>query len=116
MVWSTLSVSRADTMSAAWFEQTFSRLSITEQKLFPSWWLSSGLIEAARRDDGAAAVWPAFTEALKFLALLIANGMLLQLLAGWLAARCYRLGYGQLSGRGSRPASAPHQLDRPGGW
>jgi ABC-2 type transport system permease protein len=98
MVWSTLSVSRADTMSAAWFEQTFSRLSITEQKLFPSWWLSSGLIEAARRDDGAAAVWPAFTEALKFLALLIANGMLLQLLAGWLAARCYRLGYSQLSG------------------
>ncbi len=98
MVWSSFSVSRADTMSAAWFEQTFARLSVTEQKLFPSWWLSSGLIEAARKDEGAAAGWPALAEALKFLALLIANGMLLQLVAGWLAARSYRLGYSQLTG------------------
>ena len=43
LAWSALSSVRADSMSAAWFEQTFSRLAITEQKLFPSWWLSSGL-------------------------------------------------------------------------
>ncbi|NBW96204.1 MAG: hypothetical protein EBR28_05640 [Planctomycetia bacterium] len=94
--WSTLSSVRVDSMSAAWFEQTFARLSITEQKLFPSWWLSSGLIEAARRTPHGGISWGGLAEALKFFALLVANGMLLQLVAGWLARHAYRLGYSQL--------------------
>ncbi len=98
LAWSTLSSVRADSMSAAWFEQTFARLSITEQKLFPSWWLASGLIEAARTGTTSREAWAALGEALKFLALLVANGMLLQLVAGWLARRTYRLGFSQLGG------------------
>jgi ABC-2 type transport system permease protein len=98
LAWSTLSSVRADSMSAAWFEQTFARLSITEQKLFPSWWLASGLIEAARTGTTSREGWAALGEALKFLALLVANGMLLQLVAGWLARRTYRLGFSQLAG------------------
>ncbi len=98
LAWSTLSSVRVDSMSAAWFEQTFARLAITEQKLFPSWWLSSGLLEAARPGTNVAERFAALAEAVKFLALLIANGMLLQLLAGWLARRAYRLGFSQLAG------------------
>ncbi|NDC54089.1 MAG: hypothetical protein EBZ74_07280 [Planctomycetia bacterium] len=98
LAWSTLSTARADSMSAAWFEQTLSRLSITEQKLLPSWWLSSGLLEAARAGTTAGEARAALAEAAKFLALLVANGMLLQLLAGRLARGAYRLGYSQLAG------------------
>ena len=103
--WSALSWRTADTMSAAWFEQTFARLAITEQKLFPSWWLSSGLIESGRRGSRAA-VW----EAVKFLALLVSNGLFLQVLAGWLARVSYTLGYSQLSGE------IPARRRRPIGW
>jgi ABC-2 type transport system permease protein len=108
--WSTLSTAKADSMSAAWFEQTFARLSITEQKLFPSWWLSCGLIESARKGATPNEAWASLSEAAKFLALLIANGMLLQLLAGMLARRAYRLGYSQLAGE------VPARRRRPIGW
>jgi len=110
LAWTTLSTVRADSMSAAWFEQTFSRLAITEQKLFPSWWLSSGLIEAARSGANTSERLAALAEAVKFLALLIANGMLLQLVAGWLARRAYRLGFSQLS------AEVPARRRRRIGW
>jgi len=110
LAWSTLSSVRADSMSAAWFEQTFSRLAITEQKLFPSWWLSSGLLESARRGNTRGEAWAAFAEAVKFLALLVANGMLLQLLAGWLARRAYRLGFSQLA------SEVPARRQRRIGW
>ena len=108
--WSTLSTAKIDSMSAAWFEQTFARLSITEQKLFPSWWLSCGLMESARKGATPKEAWSALAEAAKFLALLIANGMLLQLLAGMLARRAYRLGYSQLA------SEVPARRRRPIGW
>ena len=108
--WSAFSWGRADSMSPAWFEQTFARLAITEQKLLPSWWLSCGLIEAARNGANDKESLQALSEAGKFLALLIANGMLLQLLAGWLARVSYTLGYSQLSGE------VPARRRRPIGW
>ncbi len=110
LAWTSLSSVKADSMSAAWFEQTFSRLAITEQKLLPSWWLSSGLIEAARVGKNPGESWAALGEAVSFLALLVANGMLLQLVAGWLAARAYRLGYSELVGE------VPARRQRPIGW
>ena len=97
MCWAMFSKATVDAMSAAWFERTFARLSITEQKLFPSWWLSSGLIEAARTGPDGRLVADSFFEALKFLALLIANALALQSLAGWLARIAYRKGFSQLS-------------------
>ena len=80
------------------FETVLSRLSITEQKFLPSWWLSSGLIEAARASERPEARIAALSEAVKFLAVLVSNGMLLHLLARWLARSCYRQGYSQLVG------------------
>jgi ABC-2 type transport system permease protein len=108
--WSMFAPARIDTMSAAWFEQTFARLAITEQKLFPSWWLSSGLIEAADVGRGPGGTWAPLLEALKFLALLVANGMLLHLMAGWIARLAYRRGYSQLF------SEAPPRRQRPIGW
>ncbi|NDC63840.1 MAG: hypothetical protein EBZ59_07655 [Planctomycetia bacterium] len=108
--WSTFAGGRAQGMTPAWFEQTLARLSITEQKLLPSWWLSTGLIEAARRGDGEGESRQALSEAAKFLALLVANGMMLQLLAGSLARACYLLGYSQLAGE------VPSRRRKPIGW
>lgn len=102
--WSFIGRSPADPLSPAWFERTFARLSITEQKLLPSWWLASGLIEAARTGDEAG------VEALRFLALLVANALFLSLLAGWLARAVYRRGYGELCG------DAPTRRRRRMGW
>ena len=95
LAWMALATPRADTMSAAWFEQVFSRLSITEQRMLPSWWLSSGLIEAAARaKDGSVARHQA--EALRYLAVLISNALMLQLVGRQVAARLHRLGASQL--------------------
>jgi ABC-2 type transport system permease protein len=94
--WSLMGRNPADPLSPAWLERTFARLAITEQKLLPSWWLSSGLIEAAsvgRRDTDSAA---ALAESARFLALLVANALFFQLLAGWLARVAYRRGFSQL--------------------
>ena len=84
--------------TSEWFETVLSRLSITEQKFLPSWWLSSGLIEAARDSERPETRLAALSEAVKFLAVLVSNGMLLHLLARWLARSCYRQGYSQLVG------------------
>ncbi len=96
--WSLVTQPQGDTMSAAWFEQTFARLSITEQKLFPSWWLSSGLFEAARTERSGRISAAGLSEGLKFLSLLMANALLAHLLAGWLARIAYRRGYSHLAG------------------
>lgn len=108
--WSTYSQTRLDTMSAAWFERAFSRLAVTEQKFLPSWWLSTGLIEAARTEPGGAVSPGGTAEALKFLALLVANAMAAQLAAGWLARVAYRRGYSQLAGE------VPARRRRPTAW
>ncbi len=107
--WSAMAPGRTAHPSSAWLEETFLRLSVTEQKLFPSWWLSSGLIESARKGTPAES-FASLLDALKFLALLIANGMLLQLLAAWLAGNSYRLGYSQLLGE------VPRRRRRPISW
>jgi ABC-2 type transport system permease protein len=96
--WSLVFQTRTDAMSTAWFERAFARLAITEQKLFPSWWLSSGLIEAARTQPSGRPLATGLAEAVKFLSLLLANSLVLLLLAGWLARIAYRKGYSHLAG------------------
>ncbi len=96
--WSALRGGTSEAMTLSWFEETISRLAITEQQLLPSWWLSSGLIEAARRSETTEPVGAeSFLEACKFLGLLIANGLLLHLIAGWVAQGVYRSGYSHLT-------------------
>jgi len=95
--WSVVAQPRVDAMSAAWFERTFARLAITEQKLFPSWWLASGLIELARTGPTGQVSAAGASEAIKFLSLLVANALALHLVAGWLARIAYRRGYSHLA-------------------
>jgi ABC-2 type transport system permease protein len=84
--------------TSEWFEQIISRMAVAEQKFLPSWWLSSGLIEAAQNSERADQKFAALAEAVKFLAVLVSNGMLVHLLARWVARSCYRSGYSQLVG------------------
>jgi ABC-2 type transport system permease protein len=96
--WSLFKSGAATAGTSEWFEQLVARLAIAEQKFLPSWWLSSGLIEAAQNSERPESRLAALVEAIKFLAVLVSNGMLLQLLARLLARACYRTGYSQLAG------------------
>jgi ABC-2 type transport system permease protein len=108
--WSLIRSVNNQGITTAWFEETLSRMSIAEHKLLPSWWLSSALIEAARKDVDAENAWASFIESLKFLALLVSNGLLLQVAGGWVAQSAYRLGYSQIAGE--VPARRNRQLSR----
>lgn len=108
--WSLIRSVNSEGITTAWFEKTLSRLAITEHKLLPSWWLSSGLIEAARKGTDAANAHASFIESLKFLALLVSNGLLLQVAGGWVARSAYRLGYSQIAGE--VPARRNREISR----
>ena len=94
--WSLLGSAATSGMTAEWFDTVITRLSIAEQKFLPSWWLASGLIEAARWGTQPEARFASLSEAGKFLAVLVSNGLLLSLLARRLARSSYRTGFSQL--------------------
>ena len=96
--WSLLGSAVAGGVTTEWFDTVITRLSIAEQKFLPSWWLSSGLMEAARWRGQPEARFASLSEAVKFLAVLVSNGLLLYLLAWRLARSSYRLGFSQLVG------------------
>lgn len=111
--WSAFSNASADRLTTTWFEQAFSRLAVTEQRFLPSWWLTSGLVEASRRPADPQQQWAALAEAGAFLAVLVSNGLFLQLLAGGLARAWYRRGYGLLAGEyTARRAPRASWIDR----
>lgn len=107
--WSLIRSVGTEGLTATWLEKTLSNLALTEHKLLPSWWLSSGLIEAARKGSDAANAWASLLESLKFLALLVSNGLLVQVIGLWMARVAYRLGYSEVTGevsvRRNRPLS-----------
>jgi ABC-2 type transport system permease protein len=86
-----------DMLTPDWFEQLLSRLRYSEQRLLPSWWLSSGLLEAAHpvTDPRGA---PAWRESLWFFATLAANALFVQMLVVEIGARMFRPGYSALQG------------------
>ncbi len=92
-----------DLLTPAWFQEVIGRLSITEVRLLPSWWLSSGLLEAARGGWTTPAAWSALVESFKFLSLLLANALLLHQVAVWLAGKTLRPGFDALHGRLAEP-------------
>ncbi len=91
-LWRLLGGSETDLLTPRWFQEMLSRLKVSDQRLLPSWWLSSGLLEATRH---------AWSESMLFLVVLVANALLLRQLAIVLAARIYRPAYSALCGRGS---------------
>jgi len=96
LAWSTFGLTQSQVLTPAWFEETLSRLAMTEQVFLPSWWLSSGLLDAALRNESRELTRQSTLEAIKFLGLIIANAMLLSLMASWVARWAYRKGYSNL--------------------
>lgn len=79
------------------FQEMLDRLQVTEHRLLPSWWLSMGLLQAARGQS---------REAVMFLVLMISNALFFRQLAIAVAARLYRAAYSRLHGRRSGPRRA----------
>ncbi len=77
-------------LTPGWFREILDRLRFTEHRLLPSWWLSSGLLEAAQ------AQW---SESVLFLVLMISNALFFRQLGIWTAAGAYRPAYDSLYGR-----------------
>lgn len=110
--WSLLGKTEGDLLTPLWFQEMLGRLQFSEHRLFPSWWLSSGLLEAARSDRGSSGHVP-WGESLLFLSLLIANGLFLRVLVVGLGGRVYRNSYSELrTGFTRRRPRARFWIDR----
>lgn len=94
--WSLMTGNQNDLLTPIWFQELSQRLRFTENRMLPSWWLSTGLLEAARRPMADVPSDQPWSESVKFLALLISNALVLHLLAVWLARRVYRTGYSRM--------------------
>ena len=90
--WRTFSDQQGNLFTPTWFHELSSRLKVSEHRLLPSWWLSSGLLEAARRDH-ASLKHHSWEECVWFLALLVSNALVAHLALVWVAEKTYRRGY-----------------------
>jgi ABC-2 type transport system permease protein len=96
--WSLVGASNNDLLTPTWFQEMLARLKFSEHRLLPSWWLTSGLLEAARA-DGHGSSW---AESLLFLSLLISNALFLRVLAVAVGAKIFRTSYSELRTERSR--------------
>lgn len=103
--WSLFWQSNDDLLTPSWFRNLLGRLSFSEHRLLPSWWLSSGLLEAAQSDGSLEN--QRWSESLKFLALLISYALFCHVLIVWIAGRVYRKSYTRLHAEGS-PKRSTH--------
>lgn len=81
------SETQADFFTPGWIQEMLGRLQATESRWLPSWWLSTGLLAAAK---GQA------TEGVMFLVLLVSNALFARQLGIGFAAWIYRSGYSRL--------------------
>jgi len=102
--WSLMAAKESDILTASWLYEMLARLRFTEHRLMPGWWLSSGLLEAARSQ---------WSESVMFLVLLISNALLGREAAVWTAGHIYRPAYSALSsGPAGRKRARAGWLDR----
>jgi ABC-2 type transport system permease protein len=104
MGWRVLIGPKNDLLTPGWFQEILGRMHVSDQRLAPSWWLSTGLLCAADR------VW---SDCVLFLTLMISNALFFRQLTLWVAGRLYRPAYSGLFGklrRRKRPRSV--RIDR----
>lgn len=89
VAWSLTGRAENNLLTADWFQEMLGRLRVTEHRLLPSWWLSSGLLSASDRE---------WEDAVLYLILLVSNGLFLSLVSTVLSARIYRPAYSRLHG------------------
>jgi ABC-2 type transport system permease protein len=104
MGWRVLTEPKNDLLTPGWFQEILGRMQVSDQRLLPSWWLSTGLLATADR---------AWSNCLLFLTLMISNALFFRQLTLWIAERLYRPAYSGLVGalrRRKRPRSV--RIDR----
>jgi ABC-2 type transport system permease protein len=109
MAWSVWTGPKSNLLTFGWFQEILGRLQISDHRLLPSWWLSTGLLETA------GGRW---SQSVLYLATLIANALLLRQVALWTSGRMYRAAYSGLCGkslrrRRVRPLRVSRRLVRP---
>ncbi|HUY90822.1 MAG TPA: hypothetical protein VMV10_18955 [Pirellulales bacterium] len=101
-----------DLLTPAWFQEMLARLRFSEARFLPSWWLSSGLLEAVRAGWHTPEARQALAESVMFLALTISNALFLHQLTIWIAGALYRSSYSALHAeRPSRKRLKPALID-----
>ncbi|MCP4191923.1 MAG: hypothetical protein GY768_15015 [Planctomycetaceae bacterium] len=91
-VWGAFSTRNDDMLSVLWLEQMLNKFQLAEQRVLPSWWLSTGLLEAAHSTPKGV------IDSIGLLCVLVSNGLLITLVIGVLADKLLRKGFGSLSG------------------
>ena len=92
-------VNAENMMSIDWFQTLLSRMQYSERRILPSWWLSTGLLEAAHPavSNHRSSIW----ESLGFLSVLSSNAMLTYSLLGTFAGRWYLSGRSAIARTGA---------------
>lgn len=102
------STSAVDLLTPEWFYNTLAQLRYSEQRLLPSWWLSTGLLEAATAHQTAPLL-----ESCGFFCVLVSNALLIYLCVGWFGERFFLRGFSTLAGlERRRNHAAPRLVDR----
>ncbi len=76
LIWLIFGGRQSEAMSALWLQSTLARLRLAEQRVLPSWWLSTGLLEIAH--GGAQGT----LQGIGFLCVLLSNALLLPRVVG----------------------------------
>jgi len=117
LVWSLFASRNSELLTPDWFLEMISRLRSSENRLFPSWWLSTGLLEAARSGWEDESERTALVESVMFLAVTSSNALVLHHLAVWIAGWTYRTGYsGLISEHPTRRKLSVAWMDRAVEW
>jgi len=100
MAWNLLAGPRDNLLTPSWFQEVLGRLQLSDHRLLPSWWLSTGVLAAAESE---------WRDSVLFLALMISNALFFRQLALWTAGGVYRAAYSGLYGVTS-PHRRPHAI------
>lgn len=93
--WALLAHWDSDLLTEGWIQEMITRMQNTERRWLPSWWLTSGLLEAARHDTGSLK-HPPWAHAMLFFALLFSQALFFNLLATKTAHRLLRGSYSRM--------------------
>ncbi|GAB6166009.1 hypothetical protein JCM19992_20090 [Thermostilla marina] len=86
-------VKDANVLTIDWLEGTLSRLRITQFRVLPSWWLTTGLLSFAHNQTA---------DGTMFFAVLTTNSLVANQIVGFAARRSYRRLYQSVAGRRGR--------------
>jgi ABC-2 type transport system permease protein len=113
LVWRTVNSPQSKLFGNEWFQDTLYRFRFTQQEWLPSTWLTSGLLEAARKGSTAAidnAADLPILQSVLYLALLVSNALFFHVLTVWAAKRWFRASYANFACRYTRNRVARRSL------